>query len=144
MNMVAEELLMNMIYDAPTDEKGVPKYNHLDRSIAVQLKENEQGFFRYGCDGTLAAISAVDPFGGLKRETIFGYLQTCAEGVYGKMNREQNKGGAGMGLFQIFKCSDLIVYNVRSHKKTEVIAFFNLDPKQINKERPASLHFFAD
>ncbi len=138
----AEELLMNAIYDAPLDANGKERYNHLPRTVPVNLEPQEQGNFRYACDGMLLAISAVDPFGALDRRTILEYLESCYEGRAGSMQQDQGKGGAGRGLFQIMENCDLLVMNVKSGVKTEVIAIFNIDPNQATSQKTTSFHYF--
>ena len=138
--MVAEELLMNAIYDAPTDSEGKALYNHLPRTVPVELRSEEQGRFRYACDGLLLALSVEDPFGAFNRQTILDYLRSCYEGEAGSLNKE--KGGAGRGLFQIMETVDLLVINVKPQVKTEVIAIFNIDPNQAQKNKITSFHYF--
>jgi len=138
--MVAEELLMNAIYDAPTDSKGTPIYNHLSRTIPIELKPEEQGTFRYACDGALLAISVEDPFGALDRQTILSYLESCYTNQAGSLNQE--KGGAGRGLFQIMEKSNLVVMNVKPKIRTEVIAIFNINPDKHKMKKTTSFHYF--
>ncbi|MBF0238946.1 MAG: AAA family ATPase [SAR324 cluster bacterium] len=142
--MIAEELLMNAIYDAPHDSAGKPIYNHLPRTIPVALKPEEQGTFRYACDGILVAISCEDPFGALSRQIVLDYLDSCYRGEAGSINLEKGKGGAGRGLFQIMEKSDLVVMNVKSGIKTEVIAFVNISPDKPKTEKITSFHYFFD
>ncbi len=141
--MVAEELLMNAIYDAPSDSDGKPLYNHLPRTTPVVLKPEEQAVLRYACDGLLLAVSVEDPFGMLTREIILKYLQSCYGGQPGSLNENQPaKGGAGRGLFQIMETSDLLVMNVKPQVKTEIIGIFNVDPLQSQTPKTTSFHFF--
>ena len=93
--MIAEELLMNAIYDAPHDASGKALYNHLSRTKKIILKPEEQGEFRYACDGMLIAISVTDPFGALDRKIIIDYLESCYTGKAGSINEALGKGGAG-------------------------------------------------
>jgi CRP-like cAMP-binding protein len=139
---VGEELLMNAIYDAPRDDSGNPKYNHLPRSEEVKLEESERGFFRYACDGVLAALSVEDPFGALDREVILSYLNRGSQPDLDLGTHEAQKGGAGLGLFQVIETADLIVYNVKKGLRTEVIALFNVDLSQSKKDGAPSFHFF--
>ncbi len=141
--MVAEELLMNAIYDAPHDANGKSLYNHLPRTTTVELPPSEQGLFRYACDGTFLALSTEDPFGALDRETILKYLQSCYEGQAGSMQGKQKKGGAGRGLFQIIETSDLMVINVKAGIKTEVITLFSLDTSLSHRGKTTSFHYFG-
>ncbi len=138
--MVAEELLMNAVYDAPADIDGIPLYNHLPRTTPVKLKRREQGLFRYACDGLVAALSVEDPFGAFERQTILEYLKSCYEAKENPLH--QNKGGAGRGLFQIMETADLVVFNVRAKVRTEVIALFNIDPSIPKTRKTTSFHYF--
>lgn len=136
--MVAEELLMNAIYDAPIDVNGKSLYNHLPRTTAVVLPPKEQGTLRYACDGVLLAISVQDPFGCFKRDTILEYLEKGHE-----MRKDlMDKGGAGLGLFQIMNTIDTLVINVSPFVKTEVIAIFNVIPDK--GTRTTSFHYFGN
>ncbi len=138
---VAEELLMNAIYDAPTNPEGKPIYNSLSRTDTIELKPDEQGIFRYACDGLLVGISVEDPFGAFSREIILDYLESCYDGDWGKLQKE--KGGAGLGLFQIIEMADLIVWNVKPKIKTEVITLFNIDPHASKSNKATSFHYFS-
>ncbi|MBF0350595.1 MAG: response regulator [SAR324 cluster bacterium] len=137
--LIAEELLMNSVYDAPVNADGSMRYNHLPRTQQIQLKPAEYARFRFACDGILIGISVEDPFGALTRQTILDYLESCYAGKAGSLNTE--KGGAGRGLFQIMVSSDLMVINVKPQVRTEVIAILNVDPK-ISNDSHTSFHYF--
>jgi DNA-binding response OmpR family regulator len=139
--MVAEELLSNAIYDAPRDASGRPLYNHLPRTVAVQLPPEQRGALRYTCDGTLLGVSVEDPFGALDRDTILQYLDSCYGGRPGTL-QGTSKGGAGIGLFQIMEAAALLVINVRPHVKTEVIVLLHVDPDQRASNAATSFHYF--
>lgn len=141
-NTVLEELLMNAIYDAPVDASGKPIYNHLSRTQEVVLKPHEEGRFRFACDGQYLAISVEDPFGALTPETTLKYLDSCYGNRAGELQAESKKGGAGRGLHQIIENSQLVVFNVAPHKRTEVIALFGMIPGD-KTERAPQFHFFV-
>jgi len=65
--VTAEELLMNAIYDAPTDEDGKSLYNHLSRSEKVVLADKHKAKFKYASDGINFVMSVTDPNGALKK-----------------------------------------------------------------------------
>lgn len=139
MATVVEELLMNAIYDAPVDDSGRSLFNHLPRSVQVNLAPEQYGRYRYATDGMLLAVSVEDPFGALSGSTILKYLESCyGEGV-GEMNKQ--KGGAGRGLHQIVENADLVVFNLQPKRRTEVIALFNVDPKSAKVQYP-TFHLF--
>ncbi len=139
--LVAEEMLMNAIYDAPTGSDGKPLFNHLPRTDTVFLETQQQAQFRYCCDGTMAAISIADPFGALKKEVLIGYIETNSKGGV-NTSSIPGKGGAGRGLHQIVSHADLTVVNVRSGMRTEMISLISLDKKDVTREEPPLLHFF--
>jgi hypothetical protein len=136
-------MLMNAIYDAPTSSEGKSLYNHLERCTELQLKPEEQGLIRFATDGMFIAVSVQDPFGSLKGSTILRYLERnySGGGIDGQIHEDPGKAGAGRGLHQIVENSDLVVFNLESGKKTEVIALFNVDVKTATTKTP-SFHLF--
>lgn len=137
-NTVAEEILMNAIYDAPVDGYGQPIYNHLARLQEVNLEPHQYSKFRYGSDGLTLAVSVSDPFGSLTKSTITCYLESCYSGKAGTLN--EGKGGAGRGLHQIIENSDLTIFNVKKSVRTEVICLFYIDGHR--KELAPTFHCF--
>lgn len=137
-HVVAEELLMNAIFDAPMDSSGKSLYNHLPRTTQINLSPQEAAHLRYASDGVLLAISVSDPFGGLNRDIIMKYLDSCYKGEAGSLN--QDKGGAGRGLHMIIENSDLTIFNVHKSARTEIICLFNLE-KSTEEQKP-TFHLF--
>jgi CRP-like cAMP-binding protein len=137
--LVLEELLMNAIYDAPTDASGQPLYNQLPRTTAVELKPHEQSALRFATDGAWLAVSVRDPFGSLSAKVIMDYLDSCYGGRGGTL--QEGKGGAGRGLHQIVESSSFVVFNVQAQKQTEVIALFDIVPGPKVEHSPL-LHYF--
>ena len=135
---VSEELLMNSIYDAPVDSTGKSLFNHYSRRTEVVLDSHLQSQFKYACDGIYLALAVTDPFGGLTKETIISYLESCYQGQAGSLNK--NKGGAGRGLHQIIENSDLTIFNVKKNNRTEVISLFYVESSK--KEPLPSFHYF--
>lgn len=140
--LICDEMLMNALYDAPTNEDGTPKYNHLSRTVDVTLSPDQQGVFQFAFDGATLALSVQDPFGALTRETILKYVKTCYEGNYGSINKEQGKAGGGMGLFQILAASDLLIVNVKPGIRTEFISLINVASKAKSDHQSISFQFF--
>jgi len=121
--LVAEELLMNAIYDAPCnpiDRK--PLYNHLPRTEEVVLEPTQQGHFSFVFDGTKILVSVRDPFGSLGPSTIYRYLKNCYSEQPEEINGAEGKGGAGRGLHQIVEASSELIFNLSPAQKTEVIS----------------------
>ena len=139
---VLEEMLMNAVFDAPVSAEGSPLYNHLPRTAEVVLKPDEQAVVRFATDGMLMAVSVQDPFGSLDGSTILNYLEHNYTGCADQIHANKAKAGAGRGLHQIVENSDLVVFNLDSNKRTEVIALFNLDTSKTAHKNP-SFHLFT-
>lgn len=138
---IAEEMLMNAIYDAPTDTQGKSLYNHLDRTVPIILKPNEYGRFRYGFDGKFLAVSVVDHFGSLSRSIVLDYFSRCyAHGV--SDTSIEGKGGGGNGLFLIIQSSSLVIFNISPGQKTEVISLINTETSADKTRRFPTFYFF--
>lgn len=140
--VVLEEMLMNAIYDAPVNAEGESVYNHLNRSVEVQLSAKEQGIIRYATDGILLGVAVQDPFGSLKPSTILKYLEQNYSNPHHDINQSMGKGGAGRGLHQIVENSDLVIFNISPGERTEVIALFNVDHKDKTVQNN-SFHLFV-
>jgi CRP-like cAMP-binding protein/CheY-like chemotaxis protein len=142
---VAEEQLMNAIYDAPQDNHGQSLFNHLPRTAAVELQDHQAARLRYACDGNFIAVSVRDPFGSLSRKVLFDYLQACynqGDATAVSLSEKASKGGAGKGLHQIVENSDLTVFNVQNRIFSEVICLFAVDAKEKTEDQSANLHYF--
>lgn len=135
--VVAEEMMMNAIYDAPTNIHGQSIFNHLTRKNDIVLDTHQISKLTYACDGNYLAVSVCDPFGSLSKKTILDYLKSCYSGQAGSLN--EGKGGAGRGLHQIIENSDQTIFNVKEGHKTEVIALFKLEAASEVKPR---FHYF--
>ena len=120
-SLVADELLMNAIFNAPI-EGGVRKYSTIDRSHPLVLGPAEQVRFRYACDGKYVAVSVSDNFGSLDREVVIRYLEQAFIGKRAQI--EQKQGGAGIGLYLVFNSITQLVFNIEEDQQTEVIAMF--------------------
>lgn len=138
--IAAEELLMNALYDAPVDRQGAPLFNHISRSQIVELDESSAPCLAYAADGIYAAISVTDPFGGLTQKTLISYLISIQENKAGSLQKD--KGGAGRGLHQIVSSSDLSVFSVQKSYRTEVLCLWDLEKANQKEEITPTFHYF--
>ncbi|MBC7793634.1 MAG: hypothetical protein H7Z43_07985 [Clostridia bacterium] len=138
---VADELIMNAVYNAPVDGAGVPKYASRSRSEGVMLEPNERAQLSYACDGRYLALSVADRFGRLRRETVVNYLRRCFVG--GEAQIEDKDGGAGLGLYYIFESLNHFVVNIAPNQKTEIIGLIDISGTYRNfSEKSKSLNIF--
>lgn len=140
-SMVADELLMNAMYDAPRDRNGNCKYASLSRTNPVKLSELEAPVLEYGSDGTYLGVGITDPFGALTRQIVLGYFEKC---LFNRDNPCDDKpGGAGLGLYEIYRNVDHLIFNVDPGRRTEVICLFRLKlTLKYQERRIESLGFF--
>ena len=124
MSTIADEMIMNGMFDAPRDKDGKEKYNHLSRTHKLVLEPSETVNFRFGIDGNFIGLSISDPFGALTYDTLINYLQRCF--AQGSDQINQTKGGAGLGLFSIFSSSHCFIVNRAPNRRTEVISLVSL------------------
>lgn len=120
--LVADELLMNAIFNAPRDAQGRPKYDQRDRCRPLSLEPAERARFKYACDGRYIALSVTDRFGSLDRDVILGYLRSSLEG--GQAEIQDRTSGAGLGLHMVFSSITQLTFNIQKGVSTEVIALF--------------------
>jgi|GEM_PF-4833240 len=121
---VADEMIMNALFDAPRDEHGKEKYNQLDRKHRLVVEERETATLRLAVDARFVALSIEDPFGALSHQTLSKYLAKCY--ARGPNQIDQKKGGAGLGLFTIFESAHHFVVNVQPGRRTEMICLIGL------------------
>ena len=121
---VTDELLMNAMFDAPRDRHGNFKYASLPRANRIKLNELEAPVLEYGSDGTYLGVSVADPFGGLTRDTVLNYFEKCLFNT--DKQYDDKPGGAGLGLFEIYRTADHLIFDVKPGRRTEVICLFRL------------------
>jgi hypothetical protein len=117
-----DELIMNAIYDAPTDEVGKPLYNLTPRSTVLNLEGKSVVEMHVGYDGQYVGISAVDFFGSLDKAKLLAHISK----IYAKEEYKirTSSAGAGIGLATVFRSGGSFFFISESGSKTEVCVFF--------------------
>lgn len=121
---VADEMLMNAIYDAPLDARGTPKYATLPRTTRVDLLPQERPTLSFGSDGRTFGISIRDPFGALTAETLKRYIAKGLRRGADQIDRKQ--GGAGLGLYLLFDSLHTMVLNRAPGRQTEMLGLVDI------------------
>ena len=138
---VADELLMNAVYNAPVDVHGRRLFSDVSRTERVHLDAGHEALFRYACDGKLLALSIRDPFGSLETSGLFANISRCL-----RRDRDQisgKAGGAGMGLFYIFSSVNHLVVNLAPGRATEMIGLLDVSGSYRSLvAQPKSLNVF--
>ncbi|HZS36658.1 MAG TPA: hypothetical protein VFF06_07530 [Polyangia bacterium] len=122
--MVADELLLNAVYDAPVDEQpdGTrrPRFAAVDRRKPVKLGAQEQVRVRFGCDGRTLAVSVCDRFGSLTRAVAVSHVQRVLERL-GPRPRTATE-GAGLGLVLCYSHANQLIAHSAPGRFTELTA----------------------
>ncbi len=138
-SQLADELMMNAMYDAPVDEQGQERYAH-NRNKAIELEVRERPTFGFGCDGARIVISIANPFGRLPKGAVFGGIHRGL--TTGKM--DTRGGGAGLGMLLIHHAAKVLFFDVVPGRRTQVTAIVELDlPPPEFRKMPGSVHFFV-
>jgi hypothetical protein len=134
---VADELLMNAIYDAPTAAQA-----GANQSWKFLSTRSKAAGLSYACDGRYFAIAVVDHYGELHKETILDNLIRARE--EGGRPRQETA-GAGLGIYFVLSSVTRYIANIQPGRKTEIICLFDL--RESGKEAgncARSLHIFTD
>ncbi|MBX7098082.1 MAG: hypothetical protein K1X89_10240 [Myxococcaceae bacterium] len=133
---VADELMVNAIVHAPRTPKGEPKYEHLGPDPKLVLEPAEYGEVTWACDGQRFMFGVSDPFGSLSRERVNQYVAKSFSPS--KQAIETKSSGAGLGLAMAVKRVHQLVFNIREHERTEVLAGWYLRVENAGEFRQVS------
>ncbi|MFH0899699.1 MAG: hypothetical protein V2A73_03625, partial [Pseudomonadota bacterium] len=124
---VADELLMNAMYDAPAAHFGLPIQIGERCQSGLGPIGGEPVLLRFGCDGRHFALSVRDNYGKLGKEQI---LESLARARAERGNPKAVSAGgtrnSGLGLYFVLCSVTRFVANVDPGRATEVIALFDI------------------
>jgi hypothetical protein len=140
LELAAEELLMNALFDAPRSADGQPRYATQDRRLAVALGADETVRLRYGCDGQTLAVAVADCFGSLTRRAVTERLGKVREGI---PRPSAGVAGAGLGLVMTYSVANQLIFSVSPGRLTEVTAVMHVGgSNRAAQERGTAVHLY--
>lgn len=119
---VAEELLMNALYDAPVDERGVQIFAEVDPHDRVDSASPRPVSIRYAATEDQFVLAVRDRFGRLAKNTILDYINKC---LHSAEQIDRKTYGAGLGLYLVANAAAGYIVNVAYGMATEVVCTFD-------------------
>jgi hypothetical protein len=138
--VVADELMMNGLYHAPTDADGKERFRDKTVREIAQLAEVPPIEVQYGSSGRYFGMSVRDGGGSLTRPRVVEYLKRA---VNGTATIENKTSGAGLGLITVLHSVSKLVFNLDPGRSTEVIGLFDLELFAKGKVGARSVHVFT-
>jgi hypothetical protein len=123
---VAEELLMNALYDAPVDANGKSVFADIDPHDRTTSRSPRPVSIRYAASEDLFAIAVRDRFGRLAKNTILAYIEKC---ITAPDQIDRKTYGAGLGIYLVANAAASYVINVAYGIATEVVCTFDRGAK---------------
>jgi hypothetical protein len=123
---VAEELLMNALYDAPVDDDGKPIFAEVDPHDRTTMRTPRPVSIRYAATEDMFAVAVRDRFGRLAKNTILAYIEKC---IKSPNQIDRKTYGAGLGLYLVANAAATYVVNVAYGIATEVVCTFDRGAK---------------
>jgi hypothetical protein len=134
--LAAEELLRNALYDAPRNPDGSQRHRLLDRRLPVTLEAGESVILSYGCDGQTLAIAVADSFGSLNKGEVIEGLRKMRDGL----PRDTT---SGLGLVMAYSVANQLIFSVWPGRSTEVTAVLHVGgSNRAAQERGTAVHFY--
>jgi hypothetical protein len=117
-----DEILMNAIFDAPTDEFGRAIYTATERNQSRVLAPRERSLMKIGFDGHYVGVSVVDQWGSLDRARLLHHVSINYKDSDYQV--KQGQAGAGLGLATIFHGGATLIYECVARKQTKVTLIY--------------------
>jgi hypothetical protein len=139
---VADELISNALFNAPTDATGHRLHSAKHRNDVVALGEERRVDVRLRADAQRIGVGVKDPYGSLDRATIISVLARCLQ--RGPDQIDGKAGGAGLGLFFALDSVSHLVVNLEPGRSTEVLGLIDVDGGFRDfRSRPKSITLFV-
>jgi len=141
--VAAEELLLNALYDAPRAADGSPRFAGLDRRTPVTLDAGAQARLHFGCDGRNFVVSVADRFGSIERQHV---VQSLAKLLDPSGPRPKaGTSGAGLGLMLVYGAANQLVIHCMPGRFTEATAVLHVSgSNRTALARGSALHLYVD
>lgn len=118
----ADEIIMNAIFDAPTDDTGRVMYAQTARSTEMELSERARVTFKIIFDGAVLGLAVSDQYGSLDKKKLLGHLAKSY--LNDQFKVKASSAGAGLGMANVFNTCGGMVFCCEMGAQTEVMLFY--------------------
>jgi hypothetical protein len=139
---VGEELLTNAIYNAPA-AAGAFKGSVVPRTRALSLSPKYACEMLYGISNHYVFLRVRDEFGSLTRRRLMDVLLRCARTDMSVLP-DESMGGAGLGLWRIFRVASVVVVAVRPGRSCEFLVCLAHRAGSRQSQRSLAIHLFFE
>lgn len=129
---IADELITNAIFNAPTDNDQRFLYSSMNRTKEINLLPYQSSLLSYVFEQNKIILSIKDPFGSLTRNKLFYHLSKHEAG--NEIVFDKYDGGAGIGLYKTIQLAHNFIVNIHPQKYTEFIICISTDADLFKKE----------
>jgi hypothetical protein len=119
-----DEILMNAIFDAPSDDEGNRLYSQASRSMKIPVVNNKSVEMQLGVDGDYVGIAITDYCGTLKPEVILNHIARVLSGSQAAMSASTS----GIGLSLVFRAGGSFLFATEPKVRTQATVFFKRTP----------------
>jgi hypothetical protein len=117
-----DELLMNAIYDAPSEATDDDAIKNMPRNQALKLDGKHHVELHLGYDGRYAAVTVVDQFGSINKAKLLAHI--CKSFINSEYKINPLAPGAGLGLATTFRTGGSLLFVTEPGVRSEVTVFF--------------------
>jgi hypothetical protein len=117
-----DELLMNAIYDAPTNPQGEQTHQNTPRNAPMELDPEQTIELSLSAHGDYVAFTVIDRFGTLDKPKLLKHL--FASRTTGNTLVDPTRTGAGVGLATTFMTGGSLLFVHEPGVRTVVTVFF--------------------
>ena len=121
---VSDELIMNALFNAPTDLNGLPINRSLARNTGVVLENHQTVTVQFGRNDHRVFLSVKDPFGSLSLTNLKNSLLRALNKGDGQLRKGDR--GAGIGIYSAWSMMSHLHVDLIPRAYTQIVGLFPL------------------
>jgi hypothetical protein len=140
-----DEMITNAIYNAPVDENNVHPFKDCDRSLKIDLPNENTAKIFMAHDGNWLVVGCLDPYGSLYPAQLMSHLARSYEAGADSVMNVESPGGAHIGTrMMLDMCVGFYVAVEDGVRSLVALTFpFGKSHRQMGN-MPKAVHVFSD